>query len=93
MLKFKNKELVTIAVIKLVHGADTISSGIEGAWTSNPIKWDMGYFDNLFGHEWELTKSPAGAYQWKPKKNGTSHCNDSRRTYQRQKKHAYDANY
>ncbi|NCW37074.1 MAG: catalase/peroxidase HPI, partial [Proteobacteria bacterium] len=52
------------------HGADTISSGIEGAWTSNPIKWDMGYFDNLFGHEWELTKSPAGAYQWKPKKNG-----------------------
>ena len=42
-------------------GADTISSGIEGAWTSNPIKWDMGYFDNLFGYEWELTKSPAGA--------------------------------
>ncbi|MDA7453269.1 catalase/peroxidase HPI [Candidatus Pelagibacter bacterium] len=52
------------------HGADTISSGIEGAWTSNPTKWDMGYFDNLFGHEWELTKSPAGAHQWKPKKNG-----------------------
>ena len=52
------------------HGADTISSGIEGAWTSNPIKWDMGYFDNLFGYEWELTKSPAGAHQWKPKKNG-----------------------
>ncbi len=51
-------------------GADTISSGIEGAWTSNPIKWDMGYFDNLFGYDWELTKSPAGAYQWKPKKNG-----------------------
>jgi len=51
-------------------GADTISSGIEGAWTSNPIKWDMGYFDNLFGYEWQLTKSPAGAYQWKPKKNG-----------------------
>ena len=55
---------------KTGHGADTISSGIEGAWTLNPIKWDMGYFDNLFGHEWELTKSPAGAYQWKPKKNG-----------------------
>jgi len=54
------------------HGADTISSGIEGAWTSNPTKWDMGYFDNLFGHEWELTKSPAGAHQWKPKKNGKS---------------------
>ena len=51
-------------------GADTISSGIEGAWTSNPIKWDMGYFDNLFGYDWGLSKSPAGAYQWKPKKNG-----------------------
>jgi len=51
-------------------GADTISSGIEGAWTSNPIKWDMGYFDNLFGYEWELSKSPAGAHQWKPIKNG-----------------------
>ncbi len=51
-------------------GADTISSGIEGAWTSNPTKWDMGYFDNLFGYQWELTKSPAGAHQWKPKKNG-----------------------
>jgi len=50
--------------------ADTISSGIEGAWTSNPTKWDMGYFDNLFGYDWELTKSPAGAHQWKPKKNG-----------------------
>ena len=51
-------------------GEDTISSGIEGAWTSNPIKWDMGYFDNLFGYEWELSKSPAGAHQWKPIKNG-----------------------
>ena len=51
-------------------GVDTISSGIEGSWTSNPIKWDMGYFDNLFGYDWELTKSPAGAHQWKPKKNG-----------------------
>ncbi len=51
-------------------GADTISSGIEGAWTSNPIKWDMGYFDNLFGYEWELSKSPAGAHQWKPVENG-----------------------
>ncbi len=50
--------------------ADTISSGIEGAWTSNPIKWDMGYFENLFGYEWELTKSPAGAHQWKPVQNG-----------------------
>lgn len=46
-------------------GGDAITSGIEGAWTSNPIKWDMGYFDVLFGYEWELTKSPAGANQWK----------------------------
>ena len=51
-------------------GVDTISSGIEGAWTTNPIKWDTGYFDNLFGYEWELTKSPAGAHQWKPRQNG-----------------------
>ena len=51
-------------------GVDTISSGIEGAWTSNPTKWDTGYFDNLFGYDWELTKSPAGAHQWKPTQNG-----------------------
>ena len=48
-------------------GADTITSGLEGAWTSNPVKWDNGYFENLFGYEWELTKSPAGAFQWTPK--------------------------
>jgi catalase-peroxidase len=48
-------------------GDDTISSGIEGAWTPNPIKWDMGYFDMLFGYEWEKVKSPAGAWQWVPK--------------------------
>ncbi len=48
-------------------GVHTITSGIEGAWTNNPTKWDMGYFDNLFGYEWELTKSPAGAHQWTPK--------------------------
>jgi len=48
-------------------GDDTITSGLEGAWTPNPIKWDMGYFDMLFGYEWELTKSPAGAWQWTPK--------------------------
>ncbi len=48
-------------------GSDAITSGIEGAWTSNPIKWDNGYFENLFGHEWELSKSPAGAHQWQPK--------------------------
>jgi catalase-peroxidase len=49
------------------YGGDTITSGLEGAWTSNPVKWDNGYFDNLFGYEWELTKSPAGAFQWTPK--------------------------
>ena len=49
------------------HGADTITSGLEGAWTPNPIQWDNGYFDTLFGNEWELTKSPAGAHQWVPK--------------------------
>ncbi|MCR9289791.1 MAG: catalase/peroxidase HPI [Bacteroidetes bacterium] len=48
------------------HGGDTITSGVEGAWTPNPTQWDNGYFDVLFGYEWELTKSPAGAYQWKP---------------------------
>ncbi len=48
-------------------GPDAITSGLEGAWTSNPTKWDNGYFENLFGYEWELTKSPAGAYQWTPK--------------------------
>jgi catalase-peroxidase len=47
-------------------GVDTISSGIEGAWTANPIQWDNGYFDLLLGYEWELTKSPAGAHQWIP---------------------------
>lgn len=48
------------------HGVHTVTSGIEGAWTNNPIQWDNGYFENLFGYEWELTKSPAGAHQWKP---------------------------
>lgn len=48
-------------------GRDTITSGIEGAWTSNPTQWDNGYFDVLFGYEWELVKSPAGAQQWAPK--------------------------
>ncbi len=47
-------------------GADTITSGLEGAWTPNPIGWDNGYFETLFGYEWELTTSPAGAHQWKP---------------------------
>jgi len=48
-------------------GADTITSGLEGAWTNNPTQWDMGFYENLFNYEWELTKSPAGAWQWVPK--------------------------
>jgi len=52
-------------------GVDTISSGLEGAWTPNPVKWDNGYLDTLFGYEWELVKSPAGAFQWTPK-NGAA---------------------
>ncbi len=48
-------------------GRDTITSGLEGAWTPNPIKWDNGYFDVLFGYDWELVKSPAGANVWTPK--------------------------
>jgi catalase-peroxidase len=48
-------------------GGDTITSGLEGAWTNNPTKWDNGFLENLFKYEWELTTSPAGAKQWKPK--------------------------
>ncbi|RFN59006.1 catalase/peroxidase HPI [Marixanthomonas ophiurae] len=50
-------------------GADTITSGLEGAWTKTPIQWDNNFFETLFGYEWELSKSPAGAHQWKPKDN------------------------
>ncbi len=50
-------------------GVHTITSGLEGAWTTTPTKWSNNYFENLFGFEWELTKSPAGAHQWKPKGN------------------------
>jgi catalase-peroxidase len=49
------------------HGGHAITSGLEGAWTPQPTKWDNGYFETLFGFEWELTKSPAGAHQWTPK--------------------------
>ncbi|HEX2901198.1 MAG TPA: peroxidase family protein, partial [Bacteroidia bacterium] len=49
------------------HGVHTISSGLEGAWTTTPTQWSNNYFENLFGFEWELTKSPAGAFQWIPK--------------------------
>jgi catalase-peroxidase len=55
-------------------GSDTITSGLEGAWTPDPIKWDTGYFDTLFGHEWELTKSPAGAWQWTPKDGASANA-------------------
>ncbi|MXW48048.1 MAG: catalase/peroxidase HPI [Gammaproteobacteria bacterium] len=58
------------------HGSgmagDAITSGLEGAWTANPTKWDMGYFDNLFGYDWELTTSPAGANQWIPSNGDAS---------------------
>ena len=49
------------------HGADAVTSGLEGAWTTNPVKWDNGYLDNLLTYDWELTTSPAGANQWTPK--------------------------
>ena len=49
------------------NAGDTITSGLEGAWSNAPTRWSNGYFDNLFGYDWELTKSPAGAHQWKPK--------------------------
>lgn len=49
------------------HGVNTITSGLEGAWTTTPTQWSNNYFENLFGYEWELTKSPAGAHQWQPK--------------------------
>ena len=51
---------------------DAITSGLEGAWTSNPTQWDMGYFDNLFSYDWEVTKSPAGAFQWVPQDGAAS---------------------
>ena len=52
------------------NAGDTITSGLEGAWTTTPTKWSNNFFENLFGFEWELSKSPAGAHQWKPKDNG-----------------------
>jgi len=54
------------------HGVHTITSGLEGAWTTTPTKWSNNFFENLFGFEWELTKSPAGAHQWKPKNGAGS---------------------
>jgi catalase-peroxidase len=52
------------------NAGDTITSGLEGSWTTTPTQWSNNYFENLFGFDWELSKSPAGAYQWKPKNNG-----------------------
>ena len=52
------------------NAGDTITSGLEGTWTTTPTKWSNNFFENLFGYEWELTKSPAGAHQWKPKNDG-----------------------
>jgi catalase-peroxidase len=67
-------------------GDDAITSGLEGAWTSNPVKWDNGYFDNLFGYEWEVHKGPGGAWQWKPKEGkGQSTVPDA---HDKSKKHA-----
>ncbi len=57
-----------LSTYKSGKGRDTITSGLEGAWTPNPIRWDNGYFDVLFKYEWELVKSPAGAWVWTPKK-------------------------
>ena len=54
-------------------GGDTITSGLEGAWTPDPTRWDTGYFDMLFGYEWSLTRSPAGAFQWTPKGIAAEH--------------------
>jgi catalase-peroxidase len=51
------------------NGPCTVTSGLEGAWTSEPTKWDNGYLDNLFKYDWELTTSPAGAWQWTPKES------------------------
>jgi catalase-peroxidase len=67
-------------------GADTISSGLEGAWTTNPVKWDNNYLENLYHYDWELTKSPAGAQQWTPKKGaGAGTVPDA---HDKSKKHA-----
>jgi catalase-peroxidase len=63
----ENQGLGWLSTFESGMAGHTITSGIEGAWKPNPTKWDMGYFETLFGFEWELTKSPAGAHQWKPK--------------------------
>ena len=67
-------------------GVHAISSGLEGAWTTNPVKWDNNYLENLFAYEWELTKSPGGAQQWTPKNGGGA--NKVPDAHDRKKKHA-----
>ena len=68
-------------------GGDTITSGLEGAWTPTPTTWDNSFFETLFGYEWELTKSPAGAHQWKPK-DGAGAGHRARRPRPRRRRHA-----
>ena len=68
-------------------GGDAITSGLEGAWTTEPTKWDNGFFDNLFNYEWELTTGPGGANQWTPKENGSA-VNTVPDAHDSSKKHA-----
>jgi catalase-peroxidase len=68
------------------NGVHTITSGLEGAWTTTPTKWSNNFFENLFGFEWELTKSPAGAHQWKPK--GGAGADTVPDAHDKSKKHA-----
>jgi len=68
------------------NAEDTITSGLEGAWTSTPTRWSSNFFWNLFGYEWELTKSPAGAYQWRPK--GGAGANSIPDAHDKSKRHA-----
>ncbi len=63
----ENQGFGWLSTYKSGKGGDTITSGLEGSWTPTPTQWDNSYFDMLFGNEWELTKSPAGAWQWTPK--------------------------
>ena len=67
MLPWKCKDLDGKNNFGTGIGNDTITSGLEGIWTSTPTKWSNNFFWNLFGYDWELTKSPAGAHQWIPK--------------------------
>jgi catalase-peroxidase len=70
------------------HGSDAITSGLEGAWTTNPVKWDHNFLQNLYGHEWELTSSPGGAKQWTPKAKGESAVATAPDAHDPSKKHA-----